>query len=269
MNKNDDFKFKKSLGQNFLSDTNLLKALLRLVPVTKNTNVLEIGLGKGSLTSLLIKQVKKVVGYEIDKQLAPFLQSRFEGESNFTLVLEDGLKADIKQIEAHFKGESFAVVANLPYYITSPLIFKFLEQTDKLEFLAVMVQKEVAERIVAQPNTPNYGALSVICQHHGLCSIKKIVSRKMFFPVPKVDSAFVLIEKNKSFDFQFSALVRASFAMRRKTLINNLTTHYKVDKNKLYPVLDSLNLPHAVRAESLSPQQFFLLLQQIKTIISN
>lgn len=261
----NQFKFKKSLGQNFLQDTNLLKSLVRLAEVDKTTNVLEIGLGKGALTSVLVENAKKVVGYEIDKSLVPFLKDRFAGVKNLTLVLGDALKADIKEIESHFGNEEFAVVANLPYYITSPLIFKFLEQTDRAVFLAIMVQKEVAERIVAKPSTPEYGALSVVCQHHADCKIKKIVSRKMFYPVPKVDSAFIVIKKNKRFDFEFAAFVRSSFAMRRKTLVNNLASYLKVEKNQITSIIEGMGLQAGVRAEVLSPKQFWELWQQIKT----
>lgn len=266
MSENKQFKFKKSLGQNFLSDKNLLKSLVSLTPINKNSNILEIGLGKGALTEILIENAKKVIGFEIDKDLAPHLTAKFETANNFKLIFEDALKTDIKQIEKHFKMENFSVIANLPYYITTPLIFKFLEETNKVDFLAIMVQKEVAQRIVAEKSTKNYGALSVVCQFHADCKIKKIVSKKMFFPVPKVDSAFILIQKTKNFNFEYSNLIKTAFAMRRKTLINNLINGYSVSKQELSNIFEKLNLNENVRAENLSPEQFFNLLQQIKTI---
>jgi 16S rRNA (adenine1518-N6/adenine1519-N6)-dimethyltransferase len=268
-NINKGFKFKKNLGQNFLSDTNLLNSLVKLTPLTVNDNVLEIGLGRGSLTAVLVKNAKKVVGYELDIQLKSFLEEKFEDVQNLSLFFDDGLKTNIKTIENHFNGERFSVIANIPYYITSPLIFKFLEETNKVDFIAVMIQKEVAERIVAQKNTSNYGGLSVICQHHANCKIKKIVSKKMFFPVPKVDSAFILLEKNKEFDFEFAEFVRASFAMRRKTLVNNLISHYNFQRVDVVNALEKLGLLETVRAENLSKENFFALLQHFKTISSN
>lgn len=266
MSDNKNFRFKKALGQNFLSDKNLLKSLVGLTPITEESNILEVGLGKGALTEVLVSKAKKVVGYEIDKELIPILSEKFEDAKNFKLVFADGLKTDIKQIEQDFNFERFSVIANIPYYITSPLIFKFLEETSNVDFLAVMVQKEVAERIVAQKATENYGALSVICQFHANCKIKKIVSKKLFFPVPKVDSAFIVLEKNKNFNFEYSFLVRSAFAMRRKTLINNLTAAYGISKDVLASIFKQLNFNENARAENLSPDEFFLLLQQIKTV---
>ncbi len=266
MKENNSFKFKKALGQNFLSDKNLLKSLVALTPINENSRILEIGLGKGGLTEVLISQAKQVVGYEIDKELIPILSEKFADKNNFKLVFADGLKTDIKQIENDFEFERFSVIANIPYYITSPLIFKFLEETNNVDFIAVMIQKEVAQRIVANKSTDNYGALSVICQYHADCKIKKIVSKKMFFPVPKVDSVFIVLEKNKLFDFEYSFLVRTSFAMRRKTLMNNLASGYKLSKEVLSDIFKKLELNENVRAENLSPAEFFLLLQQIKTI---
>lgn len=266
MKPENNFKFKKALGQNFLSDKNLLKSLVGLTPINEHSRILEIGLGKGALTEVLVNTALQVVGYELDKELVPILSERFSENKNFTLVHADGLKTPTKKIEQAFENNRFSVIANIPYYITSPLIFKFLEETDKVDFLAVMIQKEVAERIVAKPSTENYGALSVICQFHADCKIKKIVSKKMFFPVPKVDSAFILLEKNKSFNFDYSFLVRNSFAMRRKTLINNLSQAYSLPKEEIALILRQINLPENVRAENLSPEDFFVLLQQIKTI---
>lgn len=266
MNDKNNFQFKKKFGQNFLSDKNLLASLIKLTPLTKEDNVLEIGLGKGALTQILSENAKKVVGYEIDLDLKEHLEEKFNG-TNVNLVFKDGLKEDIKQIENQFDGKKFAVVANIPYYITTPLIFKFLEETAKVNFMALMIQKEVAERIIAPVGDENYGALSVICQFHNTCKILKIVNKKMFFPVPKVDSAFIFLSRTKDFDFEYARLVRTSFNMRRKTLINNLMHGFGLDREFLNNVFASLGFDLNARAENLSPQDFFVLLQQIKTYL--
>lgn len=259
--------FKKSLGQNFLTDKNLLSALVSDSGIGEKSQVLEIGMGGGALTEVLTQTANKVVGYEIDLSLQDFLQDKFANRKNLTMIFKDALKEKTKDIDEHF-SQKYCVVANIPYYITSPLIFKFMEESDKVDFQAIMVQKEVAERIVALPNTDSYGALSVVCQYHNNCKILRIISKKMFRPTPKVDSAFIKLTKTKSFDFEYSLLVKNSFSMRRKTLVNNLLKAYSIPRDVLNDIFDKLNFNINVRAESLSPNDYEKLLLQIKTNLS-
>lgn len=261
------FDFKKKFGQNFLTDKNLLAALVKDAGVTQENCVLEIGVGAGALTEELVKRAKKVVGFEIDKELIEHLQEKFKKQNNLKLVFADALKTKTTEIDKMFEGE-YRIVANIPYYITSPLIFKFLEESQKCTSQALMVQKEVAQRICASPNTEEYGAMSVICQHYNKCKILRNISKKMFRPMPKVDSAFILLEKTKPFDFEYSQLVKGSFAMRRKTLMNNLLKAYNFEKQTLLDIFNKLHFDPNVRAENLSESDYSLLLGQIKTKMS-
>jgi 16S rRNA (adenine1518-N6/adenine1519-N6)-dimethyltransferase len=262
-----EHEFKKKFGQNFLTDKNLLAALVKDAGVEQNTQVLEIGLGAGALTEQLVKVAQKVVGYEIDTSLQPLLTQKFANAQNLQIVFADALKTPTQQIDAHF-DKNFYFVANIPYNITTPLIFKFMEQSTKCVRMALMVQKEVAQRICSKPNSADYGALSVICQHFNTCKIVRNISKKMFVPMPKVDSAFIVIEKTKQYDFEYATLVRASFAMRRKTLLNNLANHYALSKQEIVQIFDTLGFDQNVRAESLSHIEYEKLLGQIKTKLS-
>lgn len=255
--------FKKKFGQNFLSDKNLLDAIVRDAGVTKNDDVLEIGAGAGALTSALSAAAKKVVSYEIDTSLADVLTAL--NLKNVEFVFADALKTDIREIEKKFEGQ-YQLVANLPYYITSPLVFKFLEEAQNCQSLTIMVQEEVAQRMTSVPGTKDYGALSVMIAFYGGAFITRKVDRKMFYPVPNVDSAVVRIQIDKN-KFQgiacakFSALVKAAFAMRRKTLYNNLTAA-GYDRNELNNNFSKEFLSR--RAETLSLQEFFNLYFALK-----
>ena len=190
-------KFKKQFGQNFISDVNLLKAIVSDAKVDKNDQVLEIGAGGGALTKWLSQVAEKVVSYEIDLSLESQLLSL--GLENVKFVFKDALKAPIEEIEKDFDG-GYKLVANLPYYITSPLIFKFLSQSSKVKSLTIMVQKEVAERIVAKAGSKDFGVLSLMCQFYSNPKITRNVGKQMFFPQPKVDSALVHLEIDKKGD---------------------------------------------------------------------
>lgn len=254
--------FKKKYGQNFLFDKNLLMAICRDANITKDDDVLEIGTGEGTLTSVLSQFAKSVVSYEIDKELQPILSKKFAQVANVKLIFEDALKTDIDIIEKNFKA-NYTLVANIPYYITTPLIFKFLENSKMLLSMTLMVQKEVAERICAKPNTTNYGALSVVCQNFCDCKIMRTVSRKLFKPMPKVDSAIISMTKKAKFDSDFSFLVRSSFAMRRKTLNNNLIKAYNLKTNELLNIFENAQISPQARAETLSVEDFNRLLTQL------
>lgn len=252
---------KKRFGQNFLRDKNLLMAIVKDAGVNAGDEVLEIGAGAGALTSALSACAKKVVSYEIDKDLIPDLEAL--QLNNVEFVFGDALKEDIQNIESKFDGE-YRLVANLPYYITSPLIFKFLQESKKLTSMTIMVQKEVAERIVATEGK-NYGVLSVMVAFFGKAEIKRYVDRKMFYPVPNVDSAIVRIDldRNKFDDIDeinFSQLVKNAFSMRRKTLGNNLSKLY--DRKVLIDTLGEKTL--ALRAENLNLDDFIELYKKLE-----
>lgn len=250
--------FKKKYGQNFLTDKNLLDAIVRDAGITKCDEVLEIGAGAGALTSALAKVAKKVVSYEIDKSLDSELLGL--GLKNTEFIFADALKADISEIESHFSGE-YKLVANLPYYITTPLIFKFLEEATRCTSLTIMVQEEVATRLVSAPGTKDYGVLTVMINFFGRAAVTRKVGRQMFYPVPNVDSAVVHIDivKNRVKSvgrLNFSRLVKSCFSMRRKTLYNNLV---KAGYNK-----ERLNEKFSAdflsrRAETLSLDDFIAL----------
>lgn len=227
--------FKKKFGQNFLTDKNLLDAIVRDAGVSNEDSVLEIGAGAGALTTAIANRAKNVVSFEIDKDLEGELLGL--GLNNATFVFGDALKTSMEQIEKYFDKE-YKLVANLPYYITSPLIFKFLEKSEKIASLTIMVQKEVAERIVSKKGGKDYGVLSVMISFFGSAVITRYVNRKMFYPVPNVDSAVVKIEidrgKYKNIDKdKFAKFVKACFSMRRKTILNNLSSGLGVNKKEI------------------------------------
>lgn len=256
-----DFNFKKKYGQNFITDSNLLSAIVREAGVTNETNVLEIGAGAGTLTYELCKTAKKVISYEIDQELIETIQSRMQGFDNFTLINQDIMNADIKHIEDMFNGEEYVIVANLPYYITTPIIFKFIEGAHNLRAMSIMVQKEVAERICAHPGTKDYGITSVIIDSIGKAKITRIVNRKMFYPEPNVDSAMLYIEFINKYNIDqlsFNKFVGKCFNMRRKTLVNNLIM-YGMSREQAETALDKLGVDRNIRSEALTTDQFVRL----------
>lgn len=249
----EDIKYKKQYGQNFIYDPNLLKALVKDSQVSNENEVLEIGVGAGTLTKFLCESAKKVVCYEIDTSLRETIEKNLLDYSNYEIVFKDIMDASEEEINQKFSS-NFKIVANLPYYITSPIIFKFLEGNYNLSSLAIMVQKEVAERICSKEKTKDYGVLSVMVQAVADCQIVREINRKMFTPVPNVDSSFVVININRNkFDIknkeEFRSFVRSCFSMRRKTLVNNLKSF--AQKEKLIYALSCLNLKENVRAEEI------------------
>lgn len=251
----EGFEFKKKFGQNFLSDKNLLASIVEKSGTMCDDVVVEIGAGKGALTEELSKQAKKVFAFEIDDDLVEFLTNKFD-KSNVELIFEDVMKFDDDKLN-NIVGGKFKLVANLPYYVTSPILTRFL-QNENLESATVMVQEEVADRIVAKPKTKDYGVLTVICQMFG--DAKKVlrVGRKNFYPVPNVDSAIVRIDKNKKVDIDFSkfiGFVKRAFSMRRKKLSANLETS-KIKKNEIEKLLEENGFSALVRAEELSIADF-------------
>ena len=263
----ENFKFNKKFGQNFISDKNLLSAIVSDAEITKEDEVLEIGAGAGTLTKAISEKAKKVVSYEIDKNLTEHLKSVENSSENIKIYIEDALKKQINEIEKDFEKE-YHLIANLPYYITTPLIFKFLEESDKCKSLTVMVQKEVAERFCASCGEEGYGIPSIILDYFCESKITRIVSRKMFFPMPNVDSAVLCIRKKEikssiEFRAKFKKLVALAFSMRRKTLYNNLKPVIN-SKDEFENILKLININNvSVRAEQLTTEDFIKLTKAI------
>lgn len=255
----NNFKFNKKYGQNFIFDKNLLTAIVNDSKIDNQDEVLEIGPGAGTLTKIIAEKCKKVVSYEIDENLKPILQEELKDTKNSIVIFKDALKEDIKEIEKNFNGE-YSIIANLPYYITTPLIFKFIEQTNKVKKITVMVQKEVAERLVSKPRFKEYGIITIILDFYGNVKLKRSVPRRMFIPSPNVDSSIIEIEivPNK-FDCDaqnFIKVVHSAFAMRRKTLANNLSQTFNLTKDKINEMLTLLGFLPTVRAEELSTKDY-------------
>ncbi|MGD7010277.1 16S rRNA (adenine(1518)-N(6)/adenine(1519)-N(6))-dimethyltransferase RsmA [Metabacillus sp. 84] len=261
------FSFKKSLGQNFLIDTNVLHRIVDHAEVGEETGVIEIGPGIGALTEQLAKRAKKVVAFEIDQRLLPILSDTLASCTNVKIIHEDVLKANVRQvIEEEFKDcKEVMVVANLPYYVTTPIIMKLLEDQLPLKGIVVMLQKEVADRIAAAASTKEYGSLSIAIQYYTEAKTVMTVPKTVFIPQPNVDSAVIrLLKRDKpaaemqNEDFFFE-LMRASFAQRRKTLMNNILQQYPVGKaikEELEQQLNDAGIDPRRRGESLTIEEF-------------
>ena len=261
-----NFEFKKKFGQNFLSDPVLLEQIVDEAGVTQEDIVVEIGAGKGALTEFLSKKAKKVFSFEIDRELQDYLTAKFDG-TNVEFVFEDVMKVSDEQIE-NLTGGRFKLVANLPYYVTSPIITRFL-QSENLDSLTVMVQEEVADRIIAKPKSKDYGVLTIICGLFGESEKVIRVGREKFYPVPNVDSAVVRItKKDKGLEnnklLGVIELAKKAFAMRRKKLSTNLESS-KTSKQVIENLLAQKGYLESVRAEELSIDDFIWLYEELKT----
>lgn len=255
------FKFNRKFGQNFIFDNNLLNAIVNDAGVDENTLVLEIGTGAGTLTRALAKKAKQVITFEIDRELEPYLTSVFEGYENIKINFLDIMKLNLENFEKELNGEKYVMVANLPYYITTPIIFKFLEEAKNLTAMYIMVQKEVADRICATAGSSDYGSITASIDVRGDARISRKVNRKMFTPAPNVDSAIVEIKLNNN-KFEVSSpkllerVITASFAMRRKTLANNLKSAFGLNSSQINDILTQMELKEGVRGETLTSLQF-------------
>lgn len=267
-----DFAFQKKFGQNFLIDGHVLDKIIAAAGVTKEDVVLEIGPGFGTMTQYLAEAAKEVIAVEIDKTLIPILQETLKDYDNVTLINEDILKVDIGALaEERNAGKPIKVVANLPYYITTPIIMGLFESHVPLENVTVMVQKEVAQRMQAGPGTKDYGALSLAVQFYAQPYIAANVPPNCFIPRPNVGSAVIRLTKwekplvqVKDEAFLFS-LIRASFNQRRKTLQNSLVNGgIGVTKEQVAAALEQMELPPAVRGEALTLLQFARLSDLLK-----
>ncbi|MDE3840525.1 16S rRNA (adenine(1518)-N(6)/adenine(1519)-N(6))-dimethyltransferase [Bacillus methanolicus] len=261
------FSFKKSLGQNFLIDTNILKRIVDHAQLTAETGAIEVGPGIGALTEQLARNSKKVVAFEIDQRLLPILEETMSPYSNVTIIHQDILKADMQAIiDREFQGiNDLMVVANLPYYVTTPIIMKLLEENLPIRGIVVMLQKEVAERMAAKPGSKDYGSLSIAVQYYTEPETVMVVPKTVFVPQPNVDSAVIRLirreeapvkVRDEAFFFQ---VIKASFAHRRKTLLNNLTSQLPDGKEKKEAILAALNqagIDPGRRGETLSIEEF-------------
>ena len=255
-----DFKFSKSLGQNFLTDRNILDKIIEKSNINQNVNVLEIGPGAGTLTRELCMKAKKVVSVEIDKTLIPVLNYIMNEFQNFILINDDIMKINLKNlIKEQFGNEKFVVAANLPYYITTPVIMTFFENDFNIDSLILMIQKEVADRIAARPGTKEYRALTVGTGFYAKNEIICSAPPHCFFPQPKVSSVVIKLEKyekplysvnNKEMFFK---IVKSIFSQRRKTLVNSLSgsPFIKCEKEKIISILNDMGLDEKIRGEKL------------------
>lgn len=249
-----NFKFNKSYGQNFIFDKNFLRSIID--HIDPESHVLEIGPGAGTLTSILCEKVKHVTCFEIDRNLEPILKENLESHNNYEIIWGDILKFSMDQIESHFTG-NYVMVANLPYYITTPIIFKFLENATRLTSMTIMVQYEVAERLVAKAGSKEYGAITPAIDYRANAKIIKKVGRNMFTPAPNVDSAIVKIDfvPNKYAINNTKVLddtIKAVFAMRRKTIENNLKSYFRLSSDIIHEILNKCNLMPNIRGEKLT-----------------
>lgn len=254
-----NFKFSKSLGQNFLTDDTVLDAIISGAELTKEDTVIEIGPGVGTLTSRLLDASKKVIAIELDKDLIPILNKELGSRDNFTLIHKDALKVDFNELIGDEK--SVKLVANLPYYVTTPIIINLLKKGYNFKSLTIMVQKEVAERINSEPDCKQYGALSILVQYYCNTEIIKRVPPSCFIPRPKVDSIVIKLERLEEPKVQVKdeklmfEIVRSGFNMRRKTLWNALK-NIGLPKEKLEQAFEKSEIDPKRRAETLSISEF-------------
>ena len=256
------FHFKKQFGQNFISDTNLLESIVTASGIDENTTVVEIGCGAGTLTRALAEKAKKVYAYDVDTALQPVLAETLAGLDNVEVIFRDFTKVNLPQLDEEI-GE-FTVVANLPYYITTPLITKLLEESEKVQGISIMVQEEVAERFCAKENTAEYGSITAAIALKGEAKIVKRVSRNLFYPRPNVDSAVVKITFDRGrvavkSEKAYRQTVKCAFLNRRKTLENNLVNFFKLTREQAKQVLSTAGIDEKARGETLSPQRLAVL----------
>lgn len=261
------FRFQKKFGQNFLIDPHVLEKIVRAADISEDDCVMEIGPGIGTLTQYLARYAREVFAVEIDKNLIPILtEDTLKDWDNVTVINEDCLKVDMKQlVEEHNGGKPVKVVANLPYYITTPILMELLEKHVPFESITVMVQKEVADRMQAGPGSKDYGALSLAVQYYTVPEIMANVPPNCFIPRPNVGSAVIRL-KGRTAENRVQVqdehlmfrLIRASFAQRRKTLMNGLRNSQELDysKEEIEKVIQDCGLPAAVRGEALTLEQF-------------
>ena len=260
-----DFNFKKKFGQNFLTDHNILTKITETADLSKEVNVIEIGPGIGSLSQYLLEEAAEVMAFEIDKSLIPILEETMAPYDNFTLVSADILKVDLLSEIQKFKNPNLPikVVANLPYYITTPILMHLIESKIPFSEFVVMMQKEVADRIAASPKTKAYGSLSIAVQYYMEASVAFIVPRTVFIPAPNVDSAILKMVRREEplveveDEEWFFKTMHSSFVPRRKTLMNNMQAAFgKESKPEIEKLLAQAEISPTIRGEALSIEEF-------------
>ena len=271
-----EFHHKHSLGQNFIEDETLLEQLAGLSLVTQEDCVLEIGPGFGALTKPLARRAKQVVSLEIDPTLFPILNVALEHYDNARVIQGDVMKTDLRALteEAFGADCSLRVAANLPYYITTDVLTKLLLTLPQAKSIAVMIQKEVGDKLLSQPGDEGYGPLAILCQY--FCEVSRAldVPAACFTPPPKVDSSFMVLERREEKPYAASdealllRLVRGAFAMRRKTLINNLIACFPIERTQAAGAMEAAGLDAQCRAEALSIEQLCRLCDEIGKLLS-
>lgn len=267
-----NFKFSKSLGQNFLIDTNVIDRIIEGARVKEGDYVIEVGPGIGTLTKEMGKTAQKVVAIEIDKTLIPILKETLSDFPNIEVINKDILKVDVQElVKEKLNGGPVKLIANLPYYITTPIVMKFLEEDIPVTDIVVMVQKEVADRMNAKPNTKDYGALSVAVQYYCDTEIVAKAPRHMFMPQPNVDSTVIGLHIREEQIYHvdnedvFFKTVKASFGQRRKTLLNSLGGLGFLTKDQIREALQEANIDEKRRGETLSIEEFATLANAVNT----
>lgn len=262
--KDHNFRFNKQFGQNFITDTNLLQAMVKDAGVGEDDIVVEIGAGAGTLTRELAKAAKKVYAFEIDRNLVPILGETLKGlEEKVQVVFKDIMKTDDKELDDILEGKNYKVVANLPYYITTPIIMRFLEREKKPQSITVMIQKEVGQRLASKADCGDYGVITLSIALEGKASITREVPRYMFMPAPNVDSCIVRIDldgRYKDVDKKkVKKVIKSAFAMRRKTLVNNLSSAMSLTKENVEKALNDMGLDTRIRGEVLTIDEYIAL----------
>lgn len=266
--KKNNFRFNKRFGQNFITDENLLNKIVELSGVNNDDTVIEIGAGGGTLTSALCKKAKKVIAYEVDNNLQPILAETLSEYDNARVIFKDVMKVKTEEIEREVGGK-YKVVANLPYYITTPILMKFIEEGKNLASISVTVQEEVADRLCAKEGTGDYGSITASIDAVGTAKKVLKIGRNNFYPVPNVDSALVRIDIDRNkYDIKdsekFKAVVRCAFSSRRKTFVNNLMQSFNMDREEAEKLVKSIGKDVLVRGETLSTEDFIRVSEFIK-----
>ena len=273
-----DIKANKRFGQNFLIDDNILEKIVEVSNISKSDLVIEIGPGLGNLTEYIIDKAGYMLLVEIDNKMIQILNERFKEKDNYSLLNNDVLKINldekIDEIEKklNIKFNKIKVVANLPYYITTPILFKLLQDESRIDSITVMVQKEVAERMVAHSKTKDYGILTLMVKYLSDANIEFVVPKESFIPAPNVTSAIICLRKNKKFNVKdeklFFDLIHKSFAKRRKTMINSLylSNFNGLEKEKVNEIFSKLGMDKNVRAEELEIEDYIKIVDMINVM---
>ncbi len=261
-----NFRFNKQFGQNFITDTNLLQAMVKDSGVCEDDVVVEIGAGAGTLTRELAKSAGKVLAFEIDRNLVPILGQTLKGlEDKVEVIFRDIQKVNDEELDELLEGKNYKVVANLPYYITTPIIMRFLERTRRPQSITVMIQKEVGVRLTSTSTEGDYGVITLAIALEGKAKIMRDVPRQMFTPQPNVDSCIVRIDLDDTYarvdKAKVKKVIRCAFAMRRKTLVNNLMNGLSVSREVANKALSDMGLDERIRGEALDIEHFIRLSQ--------